>query len=64
MAFLPSHHFVSDTDTFLRDYLRANPETINRQKEGLRLWWGNQGVQNVLVRNREAENKVTKKKSK
>ncbi|MCL2871590.1 MAG: DUF3460 family protein [Betaproteobacteria bacterium] len=39
---LPSQNFVSDTDAFLRDYLRAHPETVNRQKEGLRLWWEGQ----------------------
>ncbi|MDR0770612.1 MAG: DUF3460 family protein [Burkholderiales bacterium] len=37
---LPSRLFLSDTDAFLRDYRRAHPETLDKQKEGLRLWWG------------------------
>ncbi|MCL2297275.1 MAG: DUF3460 family protein [Proteobacteria bacterium] len=39
---LPSHLFVSEADALLRDYLRAHPETIDRQKEGLQIWWGGQ----------------------
>ena len=49
---LPSQNFVSDTDAFLRDYLRAHPETVNRQKEGLRLWWEGQAS---AVKDQESE---------
>ncbi|MDR0250639.1 MAG: DUF3460 family protein [Burkholderiales bacterium] len=51
--FLPSRLFVSEADAFLSNYLRAHPETIGRQKEGLQLWWERQGSE---VRDQKSEN--------
>ncbi|MDR0250083.1 MAG: DUF3460 family protein [Burkholderiales bacterium] len=51
--FLPSRHFLSDADAFLRDYLSVHPETIDQQKEGLQLWWEGQESE---VRNQGPEN--------
>ncbi|MCL2310213.1 MAG: DUF3460 family protein [Proteobacteria bacterium] len=59
-VFLPSHLFVSEADTLLRNYLRAHPETSNRQKEGLQLWW-DQSPKAVSARRRRDQESEAKR---
>ncbi len=39
MPMLPSRHYRSEADTFLRDFIKQHPETPRKQEEGMELWW-------------------------
>jgi hypothetical protein len=36
---LPSRLYTSDAMNFLRDFKRQHPETTEKQREALKVWW-------------------------
>ena len=39
MPMLPSRHYNSEANAFLRDFIEQHPEVVQKQKEGASLWW-------------------------
>lgn len=39
MPMLPSRHYTSDANAFLRDFIKQHPEVSRKQEEGMKLWW-------------------------
>jgi len=39
MGMLPARNYVSEHTTFIRDFLKRNPEIVDDQRKGRAIWW-------------------------
>lgn len=40
MPMLPARHYNSDANQFLREFVARRPEVVEKQEEGMKIWWG------------------------